>query len=58
MAQWVLQAGTYIKEFVHGDDGRTAPNVAALLGCHEPAQCLELDVLEIHMKWLADEEKD
>ena len=46
------QAGTYIKEFVHGDEGRTVPNLGSLLGCQEPAQILELDVLEIHMPFL------
>jgi tRNA pseudouridine synthase 10 len=25
-------AGTYIKEFVHGDLGRTTPNIGSLLG--------------------------
>lgn len=47
-----VQAGTYIKEFVHGDEGRTQPNVASLLGLSVPAKCLELDVTEIHMEWL------
>ena len=46
------QAGTYIKEFVHSDEGRTVPNLGSLLGCQEPAQILELDVLEIHMPFL------
>lgn len=36
------QAGTYIKEFVHGDNGRTLPNVGTLLGCR--ADILQLDV--------------
>ncbi|OQR91567.1 tRNA pseudouridine synthase [Achlya hypogyna] len=35
-------AGTYVKEFVHGDLGRTFPNVASLLGCD--ADILQLDV--------------
>ncbi len=26
------EAGTYIKEFVHGDEGRTRPSISALLG--------------------------
>ena len=46
------QAGTYIKEFVHGDNGRTLPNLGSFLGLGEPAQILELDVLEIHMDFL------
>jgi tRNA pseudouridine(54/55) synthase len=34
-------AGTYVKEFVHGDLGRTEPSVASLLGC--PTDILDLD---------------
>jgi tRNA pseudouridine synthase 10 len=37
--------GTYVKEWVSGDDGRTEPSLAALLGV--PAECARLDVLEI-----------
>ena len=47
-----MQAGTYIKEFVHGDEGRTEPNLGSFLGCKEPAAILQLDVLEIHMDFL------
>ena len=36
------QAGTYIKEFVHGDFGRTQPNLGTLL--KTDADILELDV--------------
>lgn len=25
--------GTYVKEFVHGDMGRTVPSIASILGC-------------------------
>ena len=35
-------AGTYIKEFVHGDLGRTTPNVGSLLG--KEVDILQLDV--------------
>lgn len=45
----VTQAGTYIKEFVHGDFGRTQPNVGTLLGCD--ADILSLDVLEVQLNW-------
>lgn len=38
-------AGTYVKEFVHGDLGRTSPSVGALLGCE--ADILELDVTDV-----------
>lgn len=43
------QAGTYIKEFVHGDFGRTQPNVGTLLGCD--ADILSLDVLDVQLQW-------
>ncbi|KAB0395599.1 hypothetical protein E2I00_014594, partial [Balaenoptera physalus] len=36
------QAGTYIKEFVHGDFGRTKPNICSLMDV--TADILELDV--------------
>jgi len=35
------EAGTYVKEFVHGDLGRTVPSVSSLLGCS--TDILELD---------------
>jgi tRNA pseudouridine synthase 10 len=38
-------AGTYVKEFVHGDFGRTTPSVGDLLGCD--ADILQLDVLNL-----------
>ena len=40
------EAGTYIKEWVEGDSGRTDPNLAALVGT--PLRVEYLDVLEIH----------
>jgi tRNA pseudouridine synthase 10 len=40
------EAGTYIKEWVEGDGGRTDPNLAGLLGV--PLSVEALDVLEIH----------
>ncbi len=40
------EAGTYIKEWVEGDGGRTDPNLSGLLG--EPLSVAHLDVLEIH----------
>lgn len=43
------QAGTYIKEFVHGDAGRTKPSVGDLLECK--AQILQLDVTAINDDW-------
>ena len=46
------QAGTYIKEFVHGDDNRTQPHLGSFLGCSEAARILQLDVLDVHMDFL------
>lgn len=43
------QAGTYIKEFIHGDFGRTQPNLTSMLGC--AADILVLDVEAINMPW-------
>lgn len=51
----VFQAGTYIKEFVHSDEGRTQPHLASLLGLSKPASILQLDVNHIHMDFLKDE---
>jgi len=35
-------AGTYIKEFVHGDLGRTLPNIGSIL--NKEVDILQLDV--------------
>lgn len=39
------QGGLYVKEFVSGDDGRTVPSVAEILGTS--AVCEKLDVMEV-----------
>ena len=36
-------AGTYVKEFCHGDFGRTVPSVGSLLGCS--VDIMQLDVM-------------
>ena len=41
----VTSSGTYVKEFVHGDRGRTMPNVAAMAKCR--AEILQLDVIGV-----------
>ncbi|GJQ14361.1 hypothetical protein GpartN1_g6152.t1 [Galdieria partita] len=41
----VTDAGTYVKEFVHGDLGRTSPHLGSLLGCE--TDILQLDVLQV-----------
>lgn len=43
------QAGTYIKEFVHGDFGRTKPNLCQLLKMD--TDILELDVESVDVDW-------
>ncbi|XP_015783433.1 putative tRNA pseudouridine synthase Pus10 [Tetranychus urticae] len=44
------EAGTYIKEFVHGDFGRSTPNLAEIMGdCR--TDIIELDVIAITMDW-------
>lgn len=43
------QAGTYIKEFVHGDFGRTVPNLAIILGTE--CDIVELDVEAVELDW-------
>ncbi len=39
-------AGTYVKEFVHGDESRTEPNLTDLLGTK--CEVEKLDVIKIH----------
>ncbi len=51
VAEVEAQSGTYIKELVSSDDGRTVPSVAGLLGV--PCACTRLDVLDIRV---SDEE--
>lgn len=46
------QAGTYIKEFVHGDFGRTRMSLAEILNVeHGEVDILELDVENVDMIW-------
>jgi tRNA pseudouridine synthase 10 len=49
------QAGTYIKEYVHGDLGRTMPNLASVGQIHA-ADLLELDVMDVDLVWPPVEE--
>ena len=49
------QAGTYVKEFVHGDFGRTRPNVGEMLGC--AADIMQLDVTDVVMDFANGELK-
>jgi len=40
------QGGTYIKEIIHGDNGRTTPSFTEIFGF--PIECKQLDVLKIY----------
>lgn len=42
------EAGTYIKELISGDGGRTEPSVSSIL--RKDVECEKLDVIEIHGK--------
>jgi tRNA pseudouridine synthase 10 len=46
------ESGTYVKEFISSDEGRTKPSVSELLGTS--AKCIELNVLAVHSKWYED----
>lgn len=45
------EAGTYIKEFVHGDLGRTKPSLGDRWAEGVHAEILALDVLEVDLEW-------
>jgi tRNA pseudouridine synthase 10 len=51
---WTLdifaEAGTYIKELIHGDGGRTKPSFTSLLGT--PCRCKQLDVMGVEDAFL------
>jgi len=44
----VTSAGTYVKEFVHGDLGRTTPSISSMLEC-------QADILQLDVVWLYDD---
>ncbi len=46
MVSVATQHGTYVKEFISGEDGRTEPSLAQMLEV-ESCTCLDLDVLNI-----------
>lgn len=45
----VTQAGTYVKEFIHSDFGRTMPNFGSML--NTTADILQLDVMNIDVQY-------
>jgi tRNA pseudouridine synthase 10 len=42
------EGGTYVKEMISGDGGRTVPSASSILG--RPCRCVELDVLEVEIE--------
>jgi tRNA U54 and U55 pseudouridine synthase Pus10 len=45
----IQYVGRYVKEFVHGDLGRTHPSIGHILGC--VADILQLDVVDVSLEW-------
>lgn len=45
----IIMRPSYIKEFVHGDFGRTKPNIGSLMNV--TADILELDVESVDVDW-------
>lgn len=45
----VTQAGTYIKELVHGEFGRTVPSLTTIAG--QQLDIISLDVISIDLDW-------
>jgi len=50
--EMTTEAGTYVKEFISGDEGRTNPSVSSIIG--RKAKCVKLTVTKIHSEWLED----
>eukprot|EP01135_Chromosphaera_perkinsii_P011198 Nk52_evm25s2356 gene=Nk52_evmTU25s2356 len=46
-------SGTYIKEFVHGDLGRTNPSLMDIMPALGECDISQLDVMHIHLDWPA-----
>ncbi|MFX1564680.1 MAG: tRNA pseudouridine(54/55) synthase Pus10 [Promethearchaeota archaeon] len=42
------QGGLYVKEFISGDEGRTVPSIAEILGTS--AECTQLDVIAVEIE--------
>lgn len=43
-------AGTYVKEFMHGDEGRTVPSIGDFLECGKVV-VESLDVTKVFLEW-------
>lgn len=51
----VTQAGTYVKEFIHGDFKRTEPSISSILGYS--TDVVALDCMDINLLWPENCEK-
>lgn len=49
-AELTTTAGTYVKEFVSGDFGKTTPSLCSLLNC-EHMKVVTLDVVSVCLDW-------
>lgn len=49
MLDFITGAGTYIKEFIHGDFGRTSPSISSIIG--QDIDIVALDVNAIDLQW-------
>lgn len=49
MIDVTTQAGTYVKELVHGEFGRTYPSFSSIID--EPIDIMALDVMAIDLDW-------
>lgn len=47
----VVESGTYIKEFVHSDFGRTTPSLSSVIGGDCSTDIIALDVDEVFVEW-------
>ncbi|MFW9892686.1 MAG: tRNA pseudouridine(54/55) synthase Pus10 [Candidatus Thorarchaeota archaeon] len=45
-ASFKVQGGTYVKELISGDDGRTVPSIASIIGTD--CTCIELNVTAVY----------
>lgn len=46
--QIVCQGGTYVKEFISGDDGKTTPSLSEILRAQ--CRCVELDLMDVYLQ--------
>ncbi|MFP3872691.1 MAG: tRNA pseudouridine(54/55) synthase Pus10 [Candidatus Natronoplasma sp.] len=54
--EMTCEAGTYVKEFIHGDEGRTKPNLSEELGTR--CEVKKLDVTYIHYPEGCDKDEE